>query len=56
MSTNLNMRSTPFAPFNLIYDINRDPSSLSGSDIHTKKSVPTVPLHEKFLLTHGGSR
>lgn len=36
MSTNLNMRSTPFAPFNLIDDINRDPSSLSGSDTHTK--------------------
>jgi len=48
MSTKLNMHSTPFAvPFNLT----DDPSSLSGSDTHTKKSVPTVPLHEKFLLS-----
>ena len=38
MSTNLNMHSTPFiAPFNFNDDINRDPSSLSGSDAHTKK-------------------
>ena len=52
MSTNLNMHSTPFVvPFNLIDDINSDPSSLSGSDTHTKKSVPIVPLHEKFLLS-----
>ena len=52
MSTKLNMHSTPFvAPFNLIDDINLDPSSLSGSDTHTKKSVPPVPLHEKFLLS-----
>lgn len=49
MSTNLNMHSTPFVvPFNLIDDINRDPSSLSGSDTHTKKSVP---LCEKWLLS-----
>lgn len=52
MSTKLNMHSTPFvAPFNLIDDINLDPSSLSGSDTHTKKSVSPVPLHEKFLLS-----
>lgn len=38
MSTNLNMHSTPFVvPFNLIDDINSDPSSLSGSDTYTKK-------------------
>lgn len=49
MSTNLNMHSTPFVvPFNLIDDINRDPSSLSGSDTYTKKSVP---LCEKWLLS-----
>ena len=52
MSTKLNMHSTPFVvPFNLIDDINSDSSSLSGSDTHTKKSVPLVPLHEKFLLS-----
>lgn len=52
MSTNLNMHSTPFiTPFNFTEDINRDPSSLSGSDTHTKKSVPTVPLCEKWLLS-----
>ena len=52
MSTNLNMHSTPFVtPFNLIDDINRDPSSLPGSDTRTKKSAPTVPLCEKWLLS-----
>lgn len=52
MSANLNMHSIPFvAPFNLIDDINLDPSSLSGSDTYTKKSVPTVPLCEKWLLS-----
>ena len=52
MSTKLNMHSTPFAvPFNLTDDINYDPSSLSGSDTHTKKSVPAVPLCEKWLLS-----
>lgn len=52
MSTNLNIHSTPFAvPFNLTDDINYDPSSLSGSDTRTKKSVPTVPLCEKWLLS-----
>lgn len=52
MNTNLNIHSATFAvPFNLTDDINRNPSSLSGSDIHTKKSVPIVPLHEKFLLS-----
>lgn len=52
MSTNLNMHSTPFVvPFNLIDDINSDPSSLSGSDTYTKKAVPPVPLCEKWLLS-----
>ena len=47
MNTNLNIHSATFAvPFNLTDDINRDPSSLSGSDTHTKKSIPTVPLCE----------
>ena len=52
MNTNLNMHSTPFVtPFNLIDDINRDPSSLPGSDTYTKKAVPPVPLCEKWLLS-----
>lgn len=52
MNTNLNMHSTPFVvPFNLIDDINSDPSSLSGSDTSIKKSVLFVPLNEKWLLT-----
>lgn len=38
MNTNLNIHSATFAvPFNLTDDINRDPSSLSGSDTYTKK-------------------
>ena len=45
----------PLQPFNLAYDftddINRDPSSLSGSDTYTKKAVPPVPLCEKWLLS-----
>lgn len=37
MNTNLNIHSATFAvPFNLTDDINRNPSSLSGSDTHTK--------------------
>lgn len=52
MGTNVNMHSTPFiAPLSFTADINRDPSSLSGSDTHTKKSVPPIPLCEKWLLT-----
>lgn len=49
---NTNIHSTPFTtPFNLTADINRDPSSVSGSDTYTKKSVPPVPLNEKWLLS-----
>ena len=48
----MNTHSTPFAvPFNFTDDINLDPSPLSNGDTYTKKTIPPVPLNEKWLLS-----